>query len=285
MSGESSPSGSQTLRRTLLIVLTTAATAALIAAPLTRAGSSAARCGEAAYSYAGVAGRQSVRGLAATIQLQAQPTVEHGHVAAWVGVGGVGMGPAGTDEWLQIGLAAMPGSNNVLYYEVARPHVAPRYVEVRKRIAISETHRVAVIETRLRANWWRVWVDGVAVSPAIFLPSSHDRWPPVATSESWNGGVVSCNAFAYRFAGIRVRHAAWGPLANAYRLDAPGYRLVRLSQANVLAIGGARPSETPPPPAPVPTAPEPPAGDVPPADLTPAENVEPPATGPTNTPA
>jgi hypothetical protein len=256
-----------------------------MSAPLTHAGAVAARCGEAAYSYAGVAGRQSVRGLAATIQLQAQPTVEHGHVAAWVGVGGPGMGPAGTDEWLQIGLAAMPGSDNVLYYEVARPHLAPRYVEVRKRIALSETHRLAVIETERRANWWRVWVDGVAVSPAIFLPSSHDRWPPVATSESWNGGVVSCNAFAYRFARIRVRHAAWGPLANAYRLDSPGYRLVRLSQANVLAIGGTRPPEASAPPAPPVAAPEPPAGDVVPAEPTPAENAGPPATGAANTPA
>lgn len=162
------------------------------------------------------------------------------------------MGPAGTDEWLQIGLAAMPGSNNVLYYEVARPHASPRYVEVRRRVAISETHRVAVIEMQRRANWWRVWLDDAPVSPPIFLPASHDRWPPVATSESWNGGVVSCNAFAYRFARIRVRHGVWGPLAaNAYRLNAPGYRLVQLSKANVLAIGGSGAPATLPPPAPV----------------------------------
>jgi hypothetical protein len=211
----------------------------------------------AAYSYAGMAGRQPVRGVAATLQLRAQPTVEHGHVAAWVGVGGVGMGPAGTDEWLQIGLAAMPGSNNVLYYEVARPHTAPRYVEVRKRVALSETHRVAVIEMQRRANWWRVWLDDAPVSAPIFLPTSHDRWPPVATSESWNGGVVSCNAFTYRFARVRVRHGVWGPLANAYSLNAPGYRLVRLSKANVLAIGGSSAPETLPPPAPVEPTPDP----------------------------
>ena len=143
------------------------------------------------------------------------------------------MGPAGTDEWLQIGLAAMPGSNNVLYYEVARPHVAPRYVEVRKRIAISETHRVAVIETRRRANWWRVWVDGVPVSPAIFLPSSHDRWPPIATSESWNGGVRACNAFHYRFSNVTQAHADggdWKPLTQSISFHDAGYRFVQTSR-------------------------------------------------------
>jgi hypothetical protein len=172
------------------------------------------------------------------------------------------MGPAGTDEWLQIGLAAMPGSNNVLYYEVARPKAAPRYVEVRRRVALSETHRVAVIEMQRRANWWRVWLDDAPMSPPIFLPASHDRWPPVATSESWNGGVVSCNAFTYRFARVRVRHDVWGPLAaNAYRLNAPGYRLVQLNKANVLAIGGSGAPETLAPPAPVAPTPDPAPAD------------------------
>lgn len=77
-----------------------------------------------------------------------------------------------------------------------------------------------------RPDWWRIWVDRMPVSQPIFLPGSHDRWPPIVTSESWNGGVPSCNAFAYSFSRIRVRHASWAPLADAYPIRTPGYAVV-----------------------------------------------------------
>lgn len=195
-------------------------------------------CGARPYSYAGIAGWHAASGVAATLVARAQPQVEHGHVAAWVGVGGVGMGPGGSDEWLQAGYAAN-GSNSDLYYEVARPDAAPRYHSVGLTAEPGEAHRVAVIEMQSRPGWWRIWVDRVPVSEPIYLPGSHDRWPPIVTSESWNGGVPSCNAFAYSFSAIRVRKGSWTLLADAYPIRSPGYAVVWRPGAMV-AQGGMR---------------------------------------------
>ncbi len=38
----------------------------------------------------------------------------------------------------------------------------------------------------------------------ILLPHSSDRWRPIATAESWNGGQAVCNSFAFRFDGVGV---------------------------------------------------------------------------------
>ena len=42
----------------------------------------------------------------ATVTMTTGPRVAGGHVAAWVGVGGVGLGPNGTDQWLQVGFGS-----------------------------------------------------------------------------------------------------------------------------------------------------------------------------------
>jgi hypothetical protein len=186
-------------------------------------------------------------GVAATVELRAAPQVEHGHVAAWVGVGGVGMGPRHSNEWLQAGIATIPDTGNVLYYEVAKPGLAPRYHQLRPGIKVGERHRVAVIEMERRPNFWRIWVDHRAVTRPIYLEESHNRWAPVATSESWNGGVASCNGFAYRFKTIRVRNAGWQLVSNAYRIETPGYSVAEWQRANLLVVGGlvARPPAPP----------------------------------------
>jgi hypothetical protein len=225
--------------RRLLVVLVVALSASL-AQSSARAGAApdASSCGARAYSYAGIVDRKPAAGISATLQLEAIPRVEHGHVAAWVGVGGVGMGANGADEWLQAGLAAEPTTGSVLYYEVARPHAAPQYVEVMKKIAIGEKHRIAVIEVGGRPDWWRVWVDGTTVTRPILLPGSHGRWAPVATSESWNGGVGACNSFAYRFGAVQSRHLAWAPMANPHRLQSPGYQVRSLGTTGLVTTGG-----------------------------------------------
>ncbi len=225
--------------RRLLVVLVVALSASLAqsSAP-SGAATEATSCGAQAYSYAGIVDRKPAAGISATLQLTAIPHVEHGHVAAWVGVGGLGMGRNGADEWLQAGLAAEPTTGSVLYYEVARAHAAPQYVEVRKGIAIGESHQIAVIEVAGRPNWWRVWVDSAAVTRPILLPGSHGRWAPVATSESWNGGVGACNSFAYRFAAVQSRHLSWAPMANPHRLQAPGYQVQSLGAAGLVTTGG-----------------------------------------------
>jgi hypothetical protein len=157
-------------------------------------------------------------------------------VAAWVGVGGAGKGPRGSDEWLQAGVAAVKGGNE-LYYEVAKPNVAPRYHDLDVAVGPGEDHRVAVIEMQQRPNWWRIWIDRAAVSAPIFLPASHDRWSPVVTSESWNGGVGACNSFAYVFSAIRVRHDSWTLLSDAYPIRTPGYA-VDWRPGMLIATGG-----------------------------------------------
>lgn len=194
-------------------------------------------CGARPYSYAGVAAWRAATGVAATLETQTQPQVQHGHVAAWVGVGGVGLGPGGANEWLQAGYAS-DGFRSSLYYEVARPNIAPRYHGLGFVTKLGEAHRVAVIEMQDHPDWWRIWVDSVPVSEPIFLPASHDRWPPIVTSESWNGGVPSCNGFAYRFSAIRVRHRLWTPMTDAYPIQTPGYAVV-WRPGTMVALGGA----------------------------------------------
>jgi len=197
-------------------------------------------CGTRPYSYAGIAGWRATSGVAATLVAQVQPQVEHGHVAAWVGVGGVGLGPGGSDEWLQAGYAA-DGSTSDLYYEVAKPNAAPQYHSIGRKAAPGEAHRVAVIEMQNRPGWWRIWVDRVPVSQPIFLADSHGRWAPIVTSESWNGGMSSCNAFAYSFSTIRVRQASWRLLADAYPIRSPGYAVAWRPGAMVAQSGTREP--------------------------------------------
>ena len=84
-------------------------------------------------------------------------------------------------------------------------------------------------------GWWRVWVDGTPVTPPISLESSHDRSSPVATSESWNGGLDSCNGLGYRFANIRWSPSSrktWLPLTNGDLIQAPGYSVQRMPAAD-----------------------------------------------------
>src|SRR5919202_2105520 len=85
------------------------------------------------YSYAGYDSPWYAHGVAATITTLSDPQVAAGHVAAWVGVGGVGAGLHGENEWLQVGYAAFEQSNNAgneLYYEVALPPRDPVYHRV-----------------------------------------------------------------------------------------------------------------------------------------------------------
>jgi len=75
----------------------------------------------------------------------------------------------------------------------------------------------------------RVWVDGRAVTRAIYLSGSHGAWPPIATTETWDGGVPSCNAYMYRFADLRVAAfpgGRWSRMTGGRLLQDPGYRVV-----------------------------------------------------------
>src|SRR5438876_3018900 len=115
------------MRSIRLIAVATATLAAACAVAIPSRAATAG-CGVSSYSYAGVSSIEARYGVGAQITAVRKPDVTKGHVAAWVGVGGAGLGPNNTDEWLQVGLSAKPGEDPALYYEVARPNQAPRYV-------------------------------------------------------------------------------------------------------------------------------------------------------------
>ena len=199
-----------------------------VGAGVARAGAAAPRSCWSGYSYAGVQSPGSAYGVSAAIEMLGTPTVRSGHVAAWVGVGGAGLGPGGADEWLQAGIARDEGGTDRLYYEVKRPgDAAATYVQLRA-VAPREKHMVAVLERRSQQNAWRVWIDGAAVSPTLTLPGSHGRFQPVATAESWDGGQSVCNGYAFDFSALAVASEAgggWQPFELANVLRDPAYTL------------------------------------------------------------
>ena len=208
------------LRRAIVAVSITVGALAL-------AGAAGARCG-AGYSYAGLEGAVPAGGIAATVTALSRPRVRAGHVAAWVGVGGYGLGPHGTDEWLQAGIATRAGSTGHLYVEWKRPHRRSHYLELPGPVAAGVAHRVFVSERLDASGVWQAFVDGIPAGPAVALPASHGRFYPLVVAESWDGGQRVCNRFAYRFKQIAVASpvGAWASLRAAYELEDPGHRLV-----------------------------------------------------------
>jgi hypothetical protein len=189
------------------------------------------------YSYAGLVSVRPAHGVRATLEALSIPRVSSGHVAGWVGVGGVGAGPRGETEWIQVGYSGLFGGQSQLYYEVTPPNRPPRYTAIDPDLNPGERHTIAVHEVPTRRDWWRVRVDGRPVGAPVHLPGSHGRWRPIATAESWNAGDGRCNAFAYRFSNLRVAtrpNRRWRPFEPGQTLQDPGYRVAR-SQAGFIA--------------------------------------------------
>jgi hypothetical protein len=180
------------------------------------------------YSYAGVQSPASSFGVSATISLLGAPTVPNGHVAAWVGVGGAGLGPGGSDEWVQAGIAHDAGQGDVLYYEVKRPADATAQLVSLGSVSVGESHKVAVVERAAQRDAWRVLLDGQRVSPILVLPGSHGSFAPVATAESWDGGTSVCNRYAFDFTDLAVATqpgGSWAPFQLSRILRDPAYQL------------------------------------------------------------
>jgi hypothetical protein len=200
-------------------------------------------CGTGGYSYAGVGAAGHASGISAVLTPLGPFNVLNGHVAGWVGVGGPGEGPGGTDEWLQIGESGFPGLFNDIYYEVALPHRTPVYHQVMASPALGKPVKVTVLEVHNRPNWWRVWLNGRAVSKAIRLPDSHGRWSPIATAESWDGGTGgACNDFLYSFRRVSITSrpgGTWQRLRGGYPIDSAETRLRRGGAAFLAAEGPA----------------------------------------------
>jgi hypothetical protein len=215
-----------------------AAALALLSISVAAPGRAQAACGSSGYAYAGLGASQRAYGVATWLQSVATPEVLSGHVAGWVGVGGPGAGPNGTDEWIQVGFSAFPGGSTSLYYEVALPHQAPQYHEVAAGLPAGSTHKVAVVELRTRRSWWSVVVDDHAVGDPVYLPGSHGAWRPLATTETWGAGSFVCNRFSYRFGSVSVATrpgGGWQRLRRHYTFQNHGYRIRSLGAATFLA--------------------------------------------------
>lgn len=201
-------------------------------------------CGKQGYAYAGLQSARRAHGVRATLTALARPYVESGHVAAWVGLGGPGLGPGGSDEWIQVGLAGLPASGSKLYYEIARPGQTPVYRELMSDVQPGQRVRVAVLEMGRRPNHWRIWVNGEFVSEPVYLPRSSRRWRPIATAETWDGGRRACNGYGYRFERLRVatwRGGSWARFRSGHRWQDPGYRVVVPRRSTFRALATAVP--------------------------------------------
>ncbi len=219
-----SPAAIRPLRRVGLAV-----TAALALASFVVPAASAAPCSKT-YSYAGLVSAKAGNGIRTYLHAESVPDVTFGTVAGWVGVGG-------TDAWIQVGFNGFARGEHRLYYEVKQRGALPSYTSVME-IQPGAVHRITIRERRKHPNWWRVAVDGRAVSPLIYLPGSHGRWQPMATAESWNGGRGNCNGLTYRFSGLSLLRrgtGGWQTFPVAYDMQDPGYRIRRTSNGFVAA--------------------------------------------------
>ena len=189
------------------------------------------------YAYAGVSAKHSAPGIGASLSMLDLPVVDGGHVAAWVGIGGPGLGPHGTDEWLQVGLASFDRPEGRLYYEVALPGREPHFFELDSGIQPGEVVRVAVMELPHSPGSWVV-ITPKGIDGPFHLPRSHNRWEPIATGESWAKGGLLCNRYSYRFGAVKlaVRHGAWKLLTRSTTLQDPGWR-VRRQSASTFSAG------------------------------------------------
>jgi len=241
------------LRAPLLLL----AAAILVAAPVgaSRAASAGIRAcltdaaGNSGYTYAGHQATHRGHGVRATITAVRAPNVSAGHVAGWIGLGGPGQGAKGENLWIQAGLGSMPGMGTFVYAEIVRSGREPQFILLEENVEVGSSRRLAILEMSRRPERWRIWVNGKPVTSPVFLPGSAERWAPIATAESWNGGAAACNSFAYRFERVSVSHGrggSWFAFRPGYRFHDANYRLRQLAappardEARVLADGAAQ---------------------------------------------
>jgi hypothetical protein len=198
---------------------------ALLALPASETGKAAdaratASC-SAGLRYAGTATSKPYSGIRAYINSTTKAKVSNGHVVGWLGWGAEGEGPNGADEWLQAGyvsfengLEADNTTPEEIYYEVTIPGKLPAYHTVKANLKQGEKHQLSVLEVQNKANNWRVWLDGKAVSPVMKLASSHNKFEPSVTSEDWTASK-GCNHYGYSFQKVGVAKAPGGSWVQA----------------------------------------------------------------------
>ena len=119
-----------------------------------------------------------------------------------------------------------------------RGKCSTQFIPVEEGVAFGRPHKLAVLEMSGRPGWWRVWVDGQAVTDPVRLRGSSGRWAPIATAESWNAGTPACNAFGFRFERVSVSYGGGG----SWRPFVPGHQF--LDGANVLRDLASAPAQS-----------------------------------------
>jgi hypothetical protein len=226
------------VRSILALLVGALAAAALIGVSTTATAGSRAcisdEAGNGGYTYAGHQATRKGHGVRATISAVREPDVVAGHVAGWIGLGGPGLGPNGEDMWIQVGLASVHGVGTFLYAEIARTGRSPQLILLEENVPVGESRRLAVLEMSRRPERWRIWVNGQPVTKPIHLRGSSERWAPIATAESWNGGQRTCNRFAFRFERVSVSHGrggSWFAFRPGYHFQDGDYTLRQLAAA------------------------------------------------------
>lgn len=228
------------VRRPLALLVGVSLVAVLVGASATATAgpSCAGPAGSGGYAYAGHQSDARGHGVRAKIELTRSPSVEAGHVAGWVGVGGLGQGADGKDAWIQAGVASLPGMEPFIYAEVTRGGHDPKFILIEEGVAVGRAHTFAVLEVAGRPGWWKVWVDGQPVTEPVRLRGSSGRWEPIATAESWNGGESTCNNFAFRFERVSVAYGgggAWRPFVSGYRFRDGSFKVRNIATAPATA--------------------------------------------------
>jgi hypothetical protein len=183
----------------------------------------AASCTSATFAYAGLFSDRAGTGIEATVTMLADAVVTQGHVAGWIGVGGLNSGPKGKTEWLQAGVATTQDGKTAIYAETVQVGVIPVYQALVRDVVPGRPYQLAVRTVLHRPEVWQVWLNGRPVTPAVKLPGSK-HFEPMAMGESWNGGPPrTCNGFSYRFAHLKIasKDGVWSPLTQQGLQDHP----------------------------------------------------------------
>ncbi len=175
--------------------------------------------GNGGYSYAGHQSADRGHGVRATITATRALQVDAGHVAGWVGVGGPGQGVGGEDAWIQVGIASAFGTRTVPLRGDHARRPLPEFIPLDPDVRSARRGTSRCSRSRAPGMLARLGRRQPVTKP-VKIRGSSGRWAPIATAESFSGGKVACNSFAFRFERVLVSHGpggAWKPFDSGDR--------------------------------------------------------------------
>ena len=167
------------------------------------------------------------------------PSVDVGHVAGWVGVGGPGQGADGEDAWIQAGIASMPGMDPVIYAEITQGSGAPEFIPIEQGVAFGRPPQArrprdvgpAGLVARVGRRPGRDRPRAACTAPR----GAGRRSPP---PRAGTPGRPTCNEFGFRFERVSVSYGGGG----SWRPFVPGHRF--LNGGNQLRDLASAPAQT-----------------------------------------